>query len=122
MAGCRVSSKHVAAAEFKAKCLRIINEMQETGEPVIVTRRGRPVAIVSLPPSAEAPKPSAELRPIEPAITVDSVRLPGSLHADPADRFLIATARHWSSALVTADAKILDYSAQGHVRAVDAGQ
>lgn len=46
-----MSSRQVSAAEFKAKCLRIIKEMQDTGESVTVTRRGRPVAVVSLPPS-----------------------------------------------------------------------
>lgn len=45
--------RQVAAAEFKARCLRIINEMQQTGESVTVTRRGHPVAVVSLPPSSE---------------------------------------------------------------------
>ena len=48
-----MTSRQVSAAEFKAKCLRIINEMQDTGETVTVTRRGKPVAIVSLPPSTE---------------------------------------------------------------------
>jgi len=62
------------------------------------------------------------LCPLEPTIALDAVRLPGDLHADPADRFLIATARYWSTALVTADAKILEYSAQGHVRTVDAAR
>ena len=33
-----------------------------------------------------------DLLPIEPAIAVDSVRLPGEFHADPADRLIIATA------------------------------
>lgn len=37
----------VAAAEFQAKCLRIINEMSENGEPVTITNRGRPVAVLS---------------------------------------------------------------------------
>ena len=45
-----MSGRQVSAAEFKAKCLRIIKEMQDTGESVTVTRRGRPVAVVSLPP------------------------------------------------------------------------
>ena len=66
--------------------------------------------------------PGVELCPLEPTIALDAVRLPGDLHADPADRFLIATARYWSTALVTADAKILEYSAQGHVRTVDAAR
>ncbi len=46
-----MSNRRVSAAEFKAKCLRIIKEMQDTGESVTVTRRGHPVAVVSLPPS-----------------------------------------------------------------------
>ena len=48
-----MTSRQVSAAEFKAKCLRIIKEMHDTGEVVTVTRRGKPVAIVSLPPSTE---------------------------------------------------------------------
>ena len=48
-----MAARQISAAEFKAKCLRIIKEMQDTGETVTVTRRGRPVAIVSLPPSTE---------------------------------------------------------------------
>ena len=66
--------------------------------------------------------PGVALCPIEPAIALDAVRLPDDLHADPADRFLIATARHWPSPLMTADAKVLDYSARGHVRTVDAAR
>ena len=37
--------------------------------------------------------PGIDLCPIEPAIALDSARLPGEFHADPADRFLIAAAR-----------------------------
>ena len=36
--------KTIAAAEFQAKCLRLINEMGEDGEPVTITDRGRLVA------------------------------------------------------------------------------
>ena len=62
---------------------------------------------------------------VEPEIAVDgSVRLPapGSFHADPADRLIVATARHWGVPLLTADDAILDYGARGHVRTVDAGK
>ena len=63
--------------------------------------------------------PGVALIPIEPAIAIDSVRLPGEFHADPADRFIVATARHLQVPLLTADRRILAYSAAGHVRAVD---
>ena len=64
--------------------------------------------------------PGVHLIPIEPAIAIDSVRLPGSFHADPADRFIVATARHCGAPLLTADGAILQYAAGGHLRAIDA--
>lgn len=65
--------------------------------------------------------PGLVLAPLLPAIAVDSVRLPGGFHADPADRLIIATARHANAVLLTADRTILDYAAAGHVPAIDAG-
>ncbi len=38
--------KVIGAAEFKAHCLRILDEVQRTGEPVTITKRGKPVAEV----------------------------------------------------------------------------
>ena len=64
--------------------------------------------------------PGVELCPIDADIAVGSVQLPGNAHDDPADRFLIATARHRAATLVTADAKILSYANNGHVRALNA--
>ena len=37
-------SKRIGAAQFKANCLRILDEVERSGEPVTVTKRGRPVA------------------------------------------------------------------------------
>jgi len=37
----------IAAGEFKAKCLAILDEVNESGEAIIVTKRGKPVARVS---------------------------------------------------------------------------
>ncbi len=34
----------ITASEFKAKCLRLMDEVNETGEPVLVTKNGRPVS------------------------------------------------------------------------------
>ena len=34
----------IAASEFKAKCLAILDEVAESGEPVTILKRGRPVA------------------------------------------------------------------------------
>jgi prevent-host-death family protein len=45
--------KTVAATEFKAKCLALIDEMQRTGVPLTVTRRGKPS--ITLVADAERP-------------------------------------------------------------------
>lgn len=52
----------------------------------------------------------------EPEVVLDSCHLPEKFHADPADRFLVATARARNATLVTADQRILDYSKLGHVK------
>ena len=51
-----------------------------------------------------------------PATIVDSVNLPGAIHTDPADRFLIATARARRATLATHDEKIIAYGEAGHVK------
>ena len=66
--------------------------------------------------------PGVHLIPIEPAVAIDSVRLPGSFHADPADRFIVATARYCAAPVLTADGAILKYAAAGHVRVIDASR
>jgi prevent-host-death family protein len=38
--------KMIGAAEFKAHCLRILDEVERTGESVTITKRGRAVAEV----------------------------------------------------------------------------
>jgi prevent-host-death family protein len=38
--------KQMRASVFKARCLSVMNEVQATGEPVIVTKRGKPVVKV----------------------------------------------------------------------------
>lgn len=66
--------------------------------------------------------PGVRLAPLEPEIAVASTRLPFEMHPDPADRILVATARHLGAALVTADHALLDLAGSGHFRAVDASR
>jgi prevent-host-death family protein len=40
-------NKIVSASEFKAKCLRLIDEMQVDGQPITITKRGKVVAKLS---------------------------------------------------------------------------
>jgi PIN domain nuclease of toxin-antitoxin system len=51
-------------------------------------------------------------------IAIAASGLPEPLHSDPADRLLIATARHMGMPIVTRDAKIIAYAAAGHVSAI----
>ena len=64
--------------------------------------------------------PGVRLKGLSPSVAIESTRLPGELHRDPADRILIATARSLGSAIVTCDERILAYATKGHVRVVDA--
>ena len=36
--------QQIAAGEFKAKCLHLLDEVQRTRKEIIITKRGRPVA------------------------------------------------------------------------------
>lgn len=65
--------------------------------------------------------PGIRLEPISPEVAVGSTRLPGAIHADPADRLIAATARHLGSTLITADQLLLDYGKDGHIKALRAG-
>lgn len=49
-------TKEITATQFKARCLRLLDEVAESGETLIVTKRGRPVARV------EPPAPRPDLR------------------------------------------------------------
>lgn len=64
--------------------------------------------------------PGVQLKGLSPSIAIESTRLPGDLHRDPADRILIATARLIGASLVTCDTALLAYAKKGHVRILDA--
>jgi prevent-host-death family protein len=34
----------MSASDFKARCLAVIDQVHERGQPVLITKRGRPVA------------------------------------------------------------------------------
>lgn len=52
--------KYVSAAEFKAKCLKLMDEVQATGEPITVTKRGKPVVEISSAWPGQQPRSIAE--------------------------------------------------------------
>jgi PIN domain nuclease of toxin-antitoxin system len=62
--------------------------------------------------------PGLRLLPLTPEIAIESSRLPGGLHGDPADRILAATSRIMKATLVTKDLKLLDYASQSFMSAI----
>lgn len=53
--------------------------------------------------------PGIQLLSLTPRIVVESTKLPGTFHRDPADQLIVATARVNDSPLLTADDRILNY-------------
>ncbi|WP_218839443.1 PIN domain-containing protein [Chromohalobacter canadensis] len=47
--------------------------------------------------------------PLGVSTVVESTRLPGEFHKDPADRMIVSLARHFNATLITADGKIAAY-------------
>jgi len=48
----------IAISAFKATCLAVLERVRKTGQPILVTRRGKPVAQIQPPPSPEPKKES----------------------------------------------------------------
>jgi prevent-host-death family protein len=42
-----MSTRTVSASQFKARCLAMLDEVADTGEEIVITKRGRAVARVS---------------------------------------------------------------------------
>ena len=48
-------AQHVAISEFKAKCLSLVDQVNKTKTPLVITRRGVPVAeVVPVTPERSA--------------------------------------------------------------------
>jgi len=112
-----------AAIERAGKSATLFVSILSVWEIAMLEKKGR----VTLPMGVQEWIERALARPelillgwSDPRTAIDSCRLPGEFHADPADRLLVATARAENAALVTRDRKILDYAALGHVRALAA--
>ena len=43
----------ISTSQFKATCLAVLDKVKRTGQPVLVTRRGVPIAMIEPPPPPE---------------------------------------------------------------------
>ena len=48
------TARTIKASEFKAKCLKLMDEVADSGEEIVITKNGKPVA--KLAPYRERPK------------------------------------------------------------------
>jgi prevent-host-death family protein len=70
----------IAAAEFKAKCLALLDRVREDGQPITITKRGRVVAKL-VPAADDDERPWLRVRgrarwigdPLAPAIDEDEI-------------------------------------------------
>jgi prevent-host-death family protein len=53
--------KSVAISEFKAHCLTLLEDVARTGEPILVTKRGKPLARVTPSGNTDALSPQDTL-------------------------------------------------------------
>lgn len=61
----------VTAADFKAQCLSLMDAVQQRGEEILITKRGKPVARLV---AVAAPKPAFPFGGMK-----DSVEVPGDI-------------------------------------------
>jgi len=59
--------------------------------------------------------PGLTLAPMTATIAIESTRLPGTFHGDPADRIIVSTARALKARLLTSDRNIRAYARQRHI-------
>jgi PIN domain nuclease of toxin-antitoxin system len=86
--------------------------------------RGSRAAKMQFLPSARAfvervfGEAGVEVVPLTQEVAFESCYLPGAYHQDPADRFLLATARALNVPIVTRDADMAAYAKAGHVKLI----
>jgi prevent-host-death family protein len=54
--------KSVAISTFKARCLSLLEDVARTGEPLLVTKRGKPLARVTSSDNSRSSSPQDTLR------------------------------------------------------------
>jgi prevent-host-death family protein len=67
--------RSIKASEFKAKCLRLIDEVAATGEPIEITKRGKPVARLVMQPAVVQEDNLAKFRRLFPVSVIQTTGL-----------------------------------------------
>lgn len=121
--GLPMSAAAQAAIDRAAKTSGVLISPMSAWEIGLLTRPERRNRLqLSLEPLAWFARVVSEPGATEVAFTyeiaVESTRLPGDFHRDPADRFLVATARALDVPIVTRDEHMEAYAKAGHVKLI----
>ncbi|MBL7686301.1 MAG: type II toxin-antitoxin system VapC family toxin, partial [Deltaproteobacteria bacterium] len=104
--------------KFSQKALKAIHAADQLGvsifsawEVAILVNKGRLAISLDLDDWIHSALSFEKIKPLEINIDIllQSTRLPGNLHSDPADRIIVATAKHHSCPLITKDSKLMEY-------------
>lgn len=117
-----------AGTPLSTAALKAIAAEQKSGGQILISaitpweiamliRKGRMELTMDLDEwlAAIEARDAVRVVPISVRVAVQSVRLPGEFHSDPADRMIVALAREANAPLITADDKIRAYP---HVRSI----
>ena len=52
----KLTMEKIPISKFKATCLRLLDSVKKTGHPLLVTRKGEPIALITPPPPPPKPK------------------------------------------------------------------
>ena len=80
--------------------------------------RGRIVGHGSVEASLKLLLEGVIIRPITPEIAALAAQFSDDFPRDPADRIIVATARHLGATLLTRDRKLIEYGRQGHLKVI----
>jgi PIN domain nuclease of toxin-antitoxin system len=110
-------ARRAIAAELKASDGRILVSSISAWEIALLIQKGRLVLSMNVDDWLQtvAEIDAIAFVSVDTDIALQSTRLPGKFHADPADRMIVALARHHAVPLLTADKKIRAYR---HVKTV----
>jgi prevent-host-death family protein len=68
--------KTIQISKFKATCLKLVKEVQESGESLCLTLRGKPMAVISpAPDTGEKETIAATLKRLQPMLVVEEEEL-----------------------------------------------
>jgi len=70
----RVVMEKIAISKFKATCLAVLEKVRKTGQPVMITRFGHPVAEVIAPGTGLKP-----VRKLGTMILIDTMKITGDI-------------------------------------------